>query len=130
MWYAPATMGFFKRLFAAKQPAPKGPEHALLLSIRLGNDEFGEPGEVEAMHELQDELSAAIARAKAGELDGDELGAGVCTIYMYGPDADRLWNAVAPVLEKHTFRHGSEAVKRFGAPGEAREEKINLHWEG
>jgi hypothetical protein len=127
-------MGFFSRVFGRKASGASSPSsggsHAVLLSIRLGNDEFGEEGEVEAMHALQDLLGDAVTRTRVGELDGDEFGGGTCTVYMYGPDADRLWDAIAPVLEKHTFRKGSVATKRYGEPGEGREETINLHWEG
>lgn len=126
-------MSFWKRLFGGgKNPAASsaGSQHAVLLNIRLGNDEFGDEGEVEAMHTLQDQLEKVVTKARAGELDGDEFGAGMCTIFFYGPDADRLWDALAPVLEKHPFRKGSHATKRYGEPGVGREETIDLHWEG
>lgn len=82
-----------------------------------------------AMHALQDRLAEAIVAAGAGELDGDEFGEGVCTVYLYGPDAARLWEAIAPVLEIEPFLEGSVAIKRFGAPG-SREERVDLTWRG
>src|SRR6185295_11835054 len=131
-------MGLLSKLFGGKgapPPPPPGgesskpPEHAVILHIRLGNDEFGTPDEVASMHALEDELASAIKRARAGEHDGDEFGQGECVIYCYGPDADKLWNAVAPVLEPMTFRAGSYVVRRYGPPG-SREDRIDLHWEG
>jgi hypothetical protein len=29
-----------------------------------------------------------------GEVDGNEVGAGGATIYLYGPDCERLWGAI------------------------------------
>jgi hypothetical protein len=125
-------MGFFSRLFGSKQPAPQPPdqdEHALLLTFPLPA-EFPSEAELNTYHALQGELSAAIDSAQAGELDGDEFGGHQCVIYMYGPDADRLFDAVAPVLEKHPFPKGSTALKRYGGPDCGRSETVNLHWEG
>lgn len=132
-------MGFFSRLFGGGKGGgdgahgsgdAAGEEHALLLHIKLANDQFGDPDEVGVMHALQDEIESALAAAGAGELDGDEFGGGLCTIYIYGPDADAMWAAVAPVLEKRPFRKGSVAVKRYGGPGSGREEPVDLFWEG
>jgi hypothetical protein len=123
-------MGFFSRLFGNNNPQPANTEeHALLLTFPLPN-EFPSEAELSTYHALQDELSAAIESAEAGELDGDEFGGNQCVIYMYGPDADRLFDAVAPVLEKHPFPKGSTALKRYGGPDCGKSETVNLHWEG
>jgi hypothetical protein len=60
---------------------------------------------------------------------GDEWGEGACTIYMYGPSADHLWEAIAPVLEKRPFPKGSYARRRYGPPG-TREDRVDLMWAG
>jgi len=44
---------------------------------------------------LEDELTAAIEQVHAGEFDGNEVGDGEAVLYMYGPDADALYAAVA-----------------------------------
>ena len=117
-------MGFLSKLFGkAANPAEAG-EHAVLLHG------FGLDGEVQEMHDLQDELERAIKRAKAGMLDGDEFGGGECVVFLYGPDADALWEAVAPVLEKRPFRKGSYAVRRYGSAEDAREERVDMYWPG
>lgn len=103
-------------------------EHALIVRLQLA-EEAGSDQEREEIFALQDELGAAIEEAGAGEFDGDEWGGGTCTIYMYGPSADGLWEAIAPALEKRPFRKGSYAVRRYGAPG-AREERVDLMWAG
>jgi hypothetical protein len=135
-------MGFFSRLFGNNTPGNQTPsaknsgppstnseEHALLLTFPLPG-EFPTEAELQTYHKLQDELTEAIESAAAGELDGDEFGGHQCVIYMYGPDADRLFDAVAPVLEKHPFPKGSTALKRYGGPDCGKSEKVNLHWDG
>lgn len=129
-------MGLLSRLLRRGEPtrapsvAPSGvvpPEHALLLRIVYDIGGQGLPGNdtVVSLHALQDRLVEAILNAAVGELDGDEFGGGACTVCCYGPDADRLWDAVAPVLEAESFAQGSVAVKRYGPPG-AREETVEL----
>ena len=131
-------MGLFKRLFglADKQvpelrhhEAGKPVEHAVLLHFRL-DGEGPTPDEMTRYHGLQDELSAAIAAEGAGDVDGDEWGGGECVVYTYGPDAERLWKAMEPVLAKYPFPAGSFAVKRFGGPSEGREETVDMGWAG
>ncbi len=128
-------MGWLQKIFGSAPPpqqaaASGDPQHAVLLHLKLSNDAFGTPDEVKAMHALQDDLDRAIRAAAAGELDGDEFGGGYCVIYMYGPDAEKLWDAIAPVLETRPFLEGSHAMKRPGPPGVAGEDRIDLHWEG
>lgn len=97
-------------------PRDQTEEHAVLLHIPLAGRTPVE-AELERYQEIQDELEAAIERAGVGEFDGDEWGEGMCTLYMYGPNADQLWAAIAPVLAKNAFPQGSAAVKRWGGPG-------------
>jgi len=74
---------------------------------------------------LENQLSDAIENAAAGDFDGDEYGEGACTIYMYGPSADRLLTVTLPVLKKFRAPAGSSVIKRYGKPG-AKQERISL----
>lgn len=115
---------------ASKQPSdaqPADARHALLLHLVVAPGDTG--GAIERYHAIQDELEAAVLQHHAGELDGDEWSEGLCTVYFYGPDADLLWDAVAPILEKHPFPKGSHAIREYGPPG-SRTERIGLAWEG
>jgi hypothetical protein len=71
------------------------------------------------LFELQDRLDRAIKLARVGEFDGNEVATDLSdvTLYMYGPDADRLFSAVRPVLESTDFLRGAVATLRFGPPG-------------
>ncbi|MBX3357908.1 MAG: hypothetical protein KF745_05725 [Phycisphaeraceae bacterium] len=126
-------MGLFDwlrgRTPAAKPQGDDSPAHAVLLYIRLSDDAFGTDEDRAACFSLEDDLQKAVAAQRAGEYDGNEFGEGLCVIFMYGPDAESLWSAIEPALEKRPFRKGSYAIRRFGPPG-AREERIDLHWDG
>jgi hypothetical protein len=100
-------------------------EQAVLLYFKLSDERFGESEEREAVFRLEDELEEKIAAAKVGELDGHEFGEGFATFYMYGPDADKLSDAIIDTIRKHKPRAGSYIIKRYGEQG-AREERASL----
>lgn len=77
------------------------------------------------LDEIEDPIMDAIERADVGEFDGNEIGPDGAELYMYGPDADALWAAVRPVLEKAPIGPGSYATLRYGEPG-AREVRVDL----
>jgi hypothetical protein len=91
-------------------------EHAVIVTLKLSNAQFGAREEREAMHALQDALAAAIAEHEAGEFDGDDFGQGECTLFMYGPDADRLFEAIREPLLASALSRGGHAIKRYGPP--------------
>ncbi|OAI42446.1 hypothetical protein AYO41_04255 [Verrucomicrobia bacterium SCGC AG-212-E04] len=72
------------------------------------------------LYELEDKLIAAIGASGTGEFDGHEVAIGGSdgTFYMYGPDADRMFEAVQPVLASATCIHKAVATIRYGAPGD------------
>ncbi|MFZ4572923.1 MAG: hypothetical protein ACOYN0_00915 [Phycisphaerales bacterium] len=124
-------MGIIARLFGnGSDPGSEqgSEEHAVIVRVTL-EGEMPTDEELERFVAIQERLAEAINAAGSGEFDGDEWGEGVCTIYMYGPDADALWESVMKVLEREPFRAGSTARKRYGPPG-AREEVINLRFDG
>lgn len=50
---------------------------------------------------LEDLLADVIEKSNTGELDGHETGPESTTIFTYGPDADRLFDAMKPVLTSY-----------------------------
>jgi len=105
--------------------ANTGNEQALLVYISFSDDEHGESEEREDLFKLEDELIEAIDNAQAGEFDGNEIGGGYFTLFMYGPSAEALWEVAAPVLKRFPMPAGSYAVKQFGPPGSA-EERVDF----
>jgi hypothetical protein len=65
---------------------------------------------------LEDRLIAALADAHHGECDGNEVGGGEATIFLYGPDADALLQAVLPVLCSSADIRDGWILKRYGSP--------------
>jgi hypothetical protein len=107
--------------------AAPSPEQAVIVHLKL-TSAMGTPAEVEAARALSDSLDRAIRAAGAGEFDGDEFGDGECALYMYGPSADALFDAIRGVLQKSALTRGGWVLKRFGRAGDpaAREEKLQL----
>ena len=95
----------------AKQ-ADGAPDHAVLVRIATptGDEEF-------ALDAVEDQLIAAIDAAGAGEFDGNEFGPDGATLYLYGPDGERLFAVVEPILRGAGFPAGSHAIVRAGGPG-------------
>jgi hypothetical protein len=91
--------------------------HAVILYLRLSNGQFGSEEERDAIHRMTDRLVQAILANDVGELDGDEFGGNECVVYMYGPDAGKLFSAIQPVLKDWPALVGGYAIKRFGPPG-------------
>jgi hypothetical protein len=73
---------------------------------------MGTPEERERISTLEDRLENAVQ--PFGMHDGNEYGEGACELYFYGPDADRLYQAIAPILED--VPDGSFVLKRSGGP--------------
>lgn len=103
-------------------------DHAVIAHLRLSDADYGTEDEREALFILEDRLAHAIGRARAGEFDGNEFGGGECTLYMYGPDADALYNAIVPVLQMHPLARGGYAVKRYGDARDPNAREVRVAW--
>lgn len=110
-------MGLFSKLFGGATP-PAAPdddgEQAVIVHFQYGATDL------EPLSELENELRTAIDETGIGEYDGHEIAVdgsdGV--LYMYGPDADRLFEAARPVMEKSSFMKGAVATVRYGPPAD------------
>ena len=96
-----------------RSTASGGDDQAVIIKLKLST-ELGSLAEVEKAHALEDELERTIVSSGIGELDGDEFGGGYCTIYLYGPDAEKLFGSIRPVLKEFPAPAGSFVVRRFG----------------
>jgi len=108
-------MGFLNRLFGRREPEALPSEHAVIAHLELSDDEFGASDERETIHELSSQLEQSITEANVGEFDGDEFGAGECTLYMYGRNADELFAAVEKQLRASPHATGGFVIKRYGS---------------
>ena len=134
-------MGFFGRLFgrpdrrpasprAGRAPrprapsAPRPPQQAVLVHL----DGAGLP---DAVYEtcdtstLGDRLREVVQRDSLGEYDGDETGPTETTLFLYGPDAERLFTGIEPTLRAYPLCQHARVVIRHGPPG-APEREVRL----
>jgi hypothetical protein len=107
-------MGFLDKILGKKRPEPpsQSPEHAVLVQFAYGSTDLSR------LFALEERLEAAIAAAGAGEFDGNEVATDGSdgTLYMYGPDADKLLAVVRPTLEATDFMRGARVRLRYGPP--------------
>jgi hypothetical protein len=87
-------------------------EQAVIIDFNYGSRDLSK------LFELEDQLVAAISDANVGEYDGNQIAVDGSdgTLYMYGPDADRLFEAVKPILEGTSFMKGAKVTRRYGPP--------------
>src|ERR1041385_3685468 len=76
-------------------------------------------GNLDRIFELEDQLAKAVEGASVGELDGNEIAVDGRDnlFYMYGPDADRMYAAIEPVLLSSEMLSQAKVLLRYGAPG-------------
>ena len=108
-------MGIFSRIFGGKPLGQPSSEHAVIVHFDHGSKDL------QPLFALEDQLEQAINNAGVGELDGNEVAADGSdgSLYMYGPDADRLFEAVRPILERSTAIRNAIATIRYGPPEES-----------
>ena len=123
-------MNFFKNFFTGSKESNStvvSSEHAVIIHLKLSNDEFGTDDERDSIHLLSDEIEKAINDKEIGEFDGDEFGGGECTLYTYGKNADDLYSSFEKILKKSPLSKGGYVIKRYGESDEdCKEEKIDL----
>jgi hypothetical protein len=97
--------------------AEPGREQAVILSMRLSNDHFGTDLEDQQLARLEAKLERTLTEANAGEWDGHETGGGYHKIFLYGPCAEKLSDAIIMTVLEFDALSGSYMVKRFGEIG-------------
>lgn len=106
-------MGLLSRFFGRREDEnPKPPEQAVIVHFQYGSTDLSE------VFAIEEELEAKISSAQAGEYDGNEMAADGTDgyLYMYGPDADKLFQTVKSVLESRPFLQGATVTRRYGPP--------------
>ena len=95
-------------------------EHAVLVKFDYGAKTL------DALYELEDRLSNALAEVGEGECDGHDVTPDLskATIYLYGPDAEFLFVVAQQVLEYAECVHNGVATLRFGPPQDGVPERV------
>lgn len=118
-------MNIFGRLFGKKDGAPpRKVEQAVIVYL----DGTGLPDSVYQECDtstLEDRLIEVVERDGLGEVDGTETGPTETALFMYGPDAERLFAGVERTLRDYPLCHGARVVIRRGGPdSEQREVRL------
>ena len=121
-------MGLFGKLFQKPTPPSSKPEHAVIVHLKLSDNQSGTKDERDRLFKLEDKLLAAFTDSRAGEYDGNEFGEGEFVFYMYGPNADALFSVAEPILRASELSKGGHVIKRYGKAGDpqAKETRIDF----
>lgn len=101
-------------------------EHCVKIILKLSSQN-GTDEELDGLFALENELSSVVEQQGVGEYDGNDIGQGEFTIYLYGADADKLFLAIQPVLQRSSLTRDGYILKRYGPPEvEGNAARINL----
>jgi hypothetical protein len=89
-------------------------EQAVIVHFTYGSTDLSR------LFELERKLESAIEEAKVGEYDGNDVAVDGSNgyLYMYGANADALFEIVRPILEATEFMKGAKALLRYGPPAD------------
>ena len=115
-------MSFLKRLFGKRATAAMPPQEAAPSeqAVLVYLDGKNLPVEVYRdcdLATIEDRLREAIEKDGLGEFDGNEIGETETTLYMYGPDAERLFAGIELTLRAYPLCKNARVVIRRGGPG-------------
>lgn len=112
-------MSILQRLFGKTRAAPV-PSGASTNAVLVYLDGQGLPDLVyrdNDLSTLEDQLREVIQAGELGEFDGNEFGPAETTLYMYGPDAERLFAGIESTLRAYPLCQNARVVLRSGGPG-------------
>ena len=76
------------------------------------------PDAIDSLPVLETHLKSALEKSKTGIYRNNyEEMPGIITLHMFGPNAEKLFNSVKPVLKQYSFMEESEIEFRLGTPG-------------
>lgn len=110
-------MGIFDK-FLKKQPVaiPSPAEQAVLIHLN-GTDLAQDVYDNYDTSTLEDLLIDALQSSSLGEFDGNEVGPETTTLYLYGPDAEKIFTRIEPILRDYPLCEHAEIIIRKGPNG-------------
>src|SRR5688572_19962523 len=87
-------------------------EQAVIVSFNYGIQGL------DSLFKLEEKLEKIIEEKNLGEYDGNEIAVDYSDgfLYMYGPSAEKLLEAIKPILKQTSFMKGAKIKLRFGPP--------------
>ena len=107
-------MGLLSRLFGSRNVEKRGAsEQEVEVHFGYGSTNF------QYVYALGDQIQVAITEAKAGEYDGHRLPADGSEgrYFLKGPDAEKMFKVIAPVLEASPLMRGATVTLYYGPAG-------------
>src|SRR5258707_527707 len=107
----------FRQRVAGKSEEKKSSQDAkewVAVYLKLSGGEYGSGAERDEVRSFARELDGAIQEHGIGILDGDEFGNHEAGLFMYGQDADRLFETIEPLLRSWNLLKGGHVIKRYG----------------
>jgi hypothetical protein len=107
-------MGLFSKLFGFKNAAKNGSSaQEVEVHFEYGSTNF------QYVYALGDQIQLAILEAKVGEYDGHAIPADGSEgrYFIYGPDAEAIYQVIAPVLAASPLMNGATVILRYGRRG-------------
>ena len=104
-------MGLLSKLFGSRNAGKHGPaEQEVEVHFLYGSTNF------QHVYALGDQIQLAIVEAKVGEYDGHAIPADGSEgrYFVYGPDAEAIFRAIAPVLEASPLMRGATVTLHYG----------------
>jgi hypothetical protein len=104
---------FKKKPESRKEPLP---EQAVLIAL----DGTGLPDSVYESYDLstlETQIVNAIEGTGLGEFDGNEIGPQGASLYLYGPDAEKLYERIERILKQYPLCQSALVTIRTGPPG-------------
>ncbi len=105
-------MKWLEKLLGTKTVPPLPRQEWLLAYFPLQHGAFGSTAERDAAHQFADHLDDALSASGVGEYDGDEYGEGQGCLFMTGPDAQRMFAVVEPLLRAWPVMRDGYVLRR------------------
>ena len=86
-------------------------EQDLLVVLRLSNRLMGTNQERMDLDAFAEDLNTEVTNAGVGEYDGNELGAGECTLFFCGTNLEALQAVLHPLLKRSPLCRGAQFVR-------------------
>jgi hypothetical protein len=111
-------MNIFSNLF--KRNAPEPEQQAVIIHFQYGLNDLAQ------LFALEEKLEATITSARVGEFDGNEIAVDLHDAYffMYGPDAEKIFQVILPVIQSASFMNGASVKLRYGPPQDGIKERV------
>ena len=103
--------------------SPAKPEQAVLVHFDYGSRDWA------PFFKFEERLEHAVTVSGAGDYDGNELAIDGSdgTLYMYGPDADKLFAVVKPLLESSSLLKHVVVTLRYGSANDPNAREVKVH---